>query len=57
MNRIELQPDWYAQEAPCEAHDPRAGDQPQSGGHPRRRVLVAQVRPETHQGVALPTVS
>jgi len=47
----------HVQEAPLEVHDPRAGDQPQDGGHRRRRVLVAQVRAEANQGVALSTVS
>ena len=41
------------QEAPGEADDPRAGDQPEGVGHPRRRVLVAQVRAEAHQGIAI----
>jgi hypothetical protein len=45
------------QEAPGEADDPRASDQPEGGGHPRRRVLVAQVRAEAHQGIAIPAVS
>ena len=45
------------QEAPGEADDPRAGDQPEGVGHPRRRVLVAQVRAEAHQGIAIPAVS
>jgi hypothetical protein len=47
----------WSQEAPSEAHGPRAGHQPQGRGHPRRRVFVAQVRAEANQGLPLPAVS
>jgi hypothetical protein len=36
---------------------PRAGDQLPERGHPAGRLLVAQVRPEAHQGLAVPAVS
>ena len=41
------------QEAPFETNNPRAGDQPEGVGHPRRRVRVAQVCAEAHQGIII----
>jgi hypothetical protein len=45
------------QEIAREAGGPRAGDQLPERGHPAGRPLVAQVRPEAHQGLAVPAVS
>jgi len=45
------------QEVACEAGGPRAGDQLPERRHPAGRLLVAQVRPEAHQGLAVPAVS
>uniref|UniRef100_J3M155 WRKY domain-containing protein n=1 Tax=Oryza brachyantha TaxID=4533 RepID=J3M155_ORYBR len=44
-----------AQEEPGEEDDPSAGDQLEDRRHPAGRILMEEVRPETHQGLPLPT--
>jgi hypothetical protein len=44
------------QEVAGEEGGPRAGDQLPERPHPAGRILVAQVRTEAHQGLALPAV-